>query len=554
MRAISTPRIRRMLRQACSLALAGIVLLTGCQRNEDRTLADELDRIIEQRQTFNDKKEERISELKRMLDVTGLSPRQEYDINARLCDQYWKYNLDSAIRYAERNLWLARQMHDDEAARTTSLRLTQLYSFSGKSIEAKRILDTTRRATVSSALLPLYYETFTRYFEHYAVISNQNKYRRLRDRYNDSLLRVLTPGSYRYKASSGSQLIAQGRTEEAEALLLGLLEEVGENTPQYAEVAYELGGLYTRTGDAPQARKYYLLSAIADVRNATKENAAFHTLAQLYYADGDLARASRYTQAAIEDALFSNVQFRSAQMTKFYADINAAYQAKETQTKAELQHYLLLISVLTIVLILLFVYVYKQMQRLYRIQQELSQANARLTQLNDELNDKNALLSDSNRLKEQYIARFFDLCSLYIDKMDGYRKTLYKLAQSRQLDELFKRLRSTSMMESELDELYANFDAVFLNLYPTFVAEFNALLLPDERIELRPGDLLNKELRIYALLRLGISDSAKIAAFLRCSLSTVYNYRTKMRNKAAGARDEFEKRVMRIGESQEISA
>lgn len=158
-----------MLRQACSLALAGIVLLAGCQRNEDRTLADELDRIIEQRQTFNDKKEERISELKRMLDVTGLSPRQEYDINARLCDQYWKYNLDSAIRYAERNLRLARQMHDDEAARTTSLRLTQLYSFSGKSIEAKRILDTTRRITVSPTLLPLYYETFTRYFEHYAV-------------------------------------------------------------------------------------------------------------------------------------------------------------------------------------------------------------------------------------------------------------------------------------------------------------------------------------------------------------------------------------------------
>lgn len=540
-----------MFRQACSLALVGLALLTGCQRNEDRTLADELDRIIEQRQTFNDKKEERIGELKRMLDVTELSPTQEYDINARLCDQYWKYNLDSAIRYAERNLRLARQIHDDEAARTTSLRLTQLYSFSGKSIEAKRILDTTRRACVSAAQLPLYYETFTRYFEHYAVISNQDKYRLLRDRYNDSLLRVLTrdPTATRPAAAACSS----PRTEEAEALLLDLLEEVGENTPQYAEVAYELGGLYTRTGDAPQARKYYLLSAIADVRNATKENAAFHTLAQLYYAEGDLARASRYTQAAIEDALFSNVQFRSAQVTKFYADINAAYQAKETQTKAELQHYLLLISVLSVVLILLFIYVYKQMQRLYRIQQELSQANARLTQLNDELNDKNALLSDSNRLKEQYIARFFDLCSLYIDKMDGYRKTLYKLAQSRQLDELFKRLRSTSMMESELDELYANFDAVFLNLYPTFVAEFNALLLPDERIELRPGDLLNKELRIYALLRLGISDSAKIAAFLRCSLSTVYNYRTRMRNKAAGARDEFEKQVMQIGESHEIS-
>ena len=234
-------------------------------------------------------------------------------------------------------------------------------------------------------------------------------------------------------------------------------------------------------------------------------------------------------------------------MAEFYSIINASYQAKEARSKSTLQHYMLLISLLSVVLALLFAYLYKQLRKLSRTKEELSQANVRLTQLNDELNDKNAQLSDSNDLKEQYIARFFDLCSLYIDKMDSYRKTLNRLAQNRQFDELFKRLKSTSMMENELDELYKNFDAIFLNLYPTFVADFNSLLIPEERIALRPGDLLNKELRIYALLRMGITDSAKIASFLRCSLSTVYNYRTKMRNKAALSREKFEKMVSEIG-------
>ena len=204
-------------------------------------------------------------------------------------------------------------------------------------------------------------------------------------------------------------------------------------------------------------------------------------------------------------------------------------------------------QVLSAVLVLLFVYLYKQLRRVYRIKEELSQTNAKLARLNEELGEKNEQLSDSNAVKVQYIARFFDLCSMYIDKMDDYRKSLKKLAQDRKFDELNRRLKSTSMLEDEQDELYKNFDAIFLNLYPSFVEDFNALLTEDERIVLKQEDLLNKELRIYALLRLGITDSVKIASFLRCSLSTVYNYRTKVRNKAAISREEFEKMVMKIG-------
>ncbi len=132
--------------------------------------------------------------------------------------------------------------------------------------------------------------------------------------------------------------------------------------------------------------------------------------------------------------------------------------------------------------------------------------------------------------------------------MENYRKALRRIVQNRQIDELNKLLKSTTMLEKELDELHGTFDRIFLNLYPAFIDDFNALLVEAERIERRPDELLNKELRIFALLRLGITDSAKIASFLRCSLSTVYNYRTRMRNRAVVPRDEFERMVMRIGE------
>ncbi len=170
-----------------------------------------------------------------------------------------------------------------------------------------------------------------------------------------------------------------------------------------------------------------------------------------------------------------------------------------------------------------------------------------MSEANKQLNEKNAQLSEANLIKEEYIAHFFDLCSAYISKLENYRKALNKKANDRQLEELFRMLKSTTLVENELEELYSNFDTIFINLYPTFVAEFNALLIDEERVTPKPGEVLNTELRIFALIRLGITDSVKIAAFLRYSLSTIYNYRTKARNKAAVSRDEFEKMVMRIG-------
>jgi hypothetical protein len=140
-----------------------------------------------------------------------------------------------------------------------------------------------------------------------------------------------------------------------------------------------------------------------------------------------------------------------------------------------------------------------------------------------------------------------DICSDYIDRVDKYRSTLNKIARNEGMAEVMKALGSKAYMEDELRAFYENFDATFLHLFPDFVEQFNALLKPGERIILKPGKLLNSQLRVFALVRLGITDSVKIAEFLRYSVNTIYNYRVKMRNAALNERDDFEAQVARIG-------
>ena len=220
----------------------------------------------------------------------------------------------------------------------------------------------------------------------------------------------------------------------------------------------------------------------------------------------------------------------------------------------------MLACILSFFLVLAIVYTYRQMKRVARIRKELYRTNIKLNELNDELqgtnsqlhivnkelSEANTNLSEANQIKEAYIGHFLDLCSTYINKLEKYQNTLNKKAVEKKLDELYKMLKSSDMINNELKELYENFDNIFLHLYPNFVEEFNSLLLDEEKFVLKPNELLNVELRIFALIRLGITDSSKIASFLHYSANTIYSYRTRVRNKAAVPRDDFENRVMKI--------
>lgn len=536
------------------ILLLCMIGVSASARNELKSLTDILDNMIADKQVYNTVKDKRINDLKNLLGEGDITPEYEYGINRKLYNEYKKYKLDSAICYSERNVKIADMLENNNLRYNSYISLASLYSFSGRFRESEDILKKINPRLLPKEILADYYDAYSRFYEHYGAMSNQGQYERYTELYRDSLISVLDTSSFRYKSNMAHKHLYRGQTDKAEKLMLETLNEVQPDTPEYALVTHYLGVVNSIKGQHEQERKYYTMSAVADIKNSIKENASFQRLALIYYDSGDITRAFRYAQSAIEDAVSSGVQFRTAQMSEFYSIINSSYQAKEAKTNGKLKQYILLISLLTLFMVLLVAYIYKQMKKLSVVKEELSQTNTKLTDLNNKLNQTNSLVNDrneqlweSNHIKEQYIAQFFHLCSAYIDKMEDYRKELLKLAGNRRYEDLMKRLKSTTLLESEIEELYNNFDSIFLNIYPTFVSEFNALLMDEEQIILKTDDLLNTELRIYALLRLGISDSTKIAAFLRCSMSTVYNYRTKMRNKSVVPRDEFENAVMNIG-------
>lgn len=506
-----------------------------------------LDKVIAEKDLYVKEKEQRIVSLKRLLSFQNLPPRQLYDINRKLYLEYKKFKTDSAVHYVLRNKEIALECGDPALRSETDLQLAWLYSTKGRYIEAKKILDQIDRSKLPNSLVPEYYWGYSDFYSHYGLSNNEDTYYRQSEVYRDSLLSVLDPQSLTYQIEYATKVLYDLREEEAKILFKTLLDKTTDDDPNRASIAYLLGYTYKNQNNIEKQIEYFSISAISDITNCIKDNASFQNLALTYYELEDIDKAHLFIQSAIEDAIFCNVRYRTIESSEFYPIINSAYQKKEKEQKNELQAYLILISILSLSLIVGMVYIYKQMRKLSVIKKQLHQTNLELIKLNQDLQDSNNSLEEANHVKEEYIARFFDQCSEYIDKLENYRKSLSIKAKNNQLEELFKMIKSTSMVETEIEELYQNFDSIFLNIYPSFIEEFNALLLPEEQILPKPGELLNTELRIFALIRLGITNSVKIANFLRYSLRTVYNYRTKVRNKSAGSRDEFEEIVKKIG-------
>ena len=214
---------------------------------------------------------------------------------------------------------------------------------------------------------------------------------------------------------------------------------------------------------------------------------------------------------------------------------------------------LICISLLSVFLLVAIFFVYKQMKKVAAARREVIDTNTLLQELNGELHDSNSqlkemnhTLSEANYIKEEYIGRYMDQCSTYLDKMDLYRRSLNKIAAAGRVEELYKAIKSSQFLEEELKDFYANFDMTFLQLFPNFVEALNELLLPEEQIVLKPDELLNTELRIFALIRLGIKDSSQIAELLHYSVNTIYNYRSRVKTKARVSRDDFEDLVAKI--------
>ncbi|MCC8153945.1 MAG: DUF6377 domain-containing protein [Tannerellaceae bacterium] len=305
--------------------------------------------------------------------------------------------------------------------------------------------------------------------------------------------------------------------------------------------------VYYYMGDYENEKKYLIISAIEDLRGGIKEYISLRKVSGILYREGDISRAYDYIKCSMEDAIYCNARYRTLEISQMLPIINDTYDVRIQSEKRKLIFFLVIISLLSVFLIMAMVYIFRQLKALIKARQSLKEMNDGLKQVNNNLHELNLELSESNIVKEEYIGYVFNLCSAYIDKLEDFRKKVNRKLKAGQSKELVTMTNSSSLVTDELKELYRNFDLIFLNLYPDFIEDFNSLLMDNEHIYPKEGELLSPELRIYALVRLGINDSVKIASFLHYSPQTVYNYRLKVRNKAKIAKENFPEAVRQIG-------
>ena len=499
-------------------------------------LTASLDEAIEAHRHYVAVREGRIARLKRQLLDADTANLSFFRWNGEIYKEYKAYICDSAIHYLRVNLDWAERYGQRNAALETRLELAHLMASAGMYEEAAELLRQTDKASLPTHLMPDYYNACHKLYTELSFYtlddSFKKHYQALATHYDDSLMQVLLPSSPLYLERRETREAAAGHPDEALSINDTRLAHAKPNTPEYALVTYQRSLLYRRLGNREEEKRYLALSALTDIRLSITDHASLWNLAELLYEEGDMEHAYRYIRFSWDETNRYNARSRSLQTAGILSLIDLTYQAMREKQNDRLRLYLWLISALIVLLVVAVGFIYRQMQRLSAARNKLEHANEQL-QL-------------SNNIKEEYVGRFMNLCSVYINRLDTYRRMVNKKISAGQMEELLKMVRSREVLDTGLKELYDNFDTAFLHLFPDFVDKFNDLLQPEERIVLRKGELLNTELRIFALIRLGIDDSSQIAEFLRYSVNTIYNYRAKVKNKARISREDFEIRLMQI--------
>lgn len=499
-------------------------------------LTTSLDEAIGAHEQYVAIRKGRIEKLKRQLLDVDATSTSFFRWNGEIYKEYKAYICDSAIYYLNVNLEWAELHKQQVAAAETRLELAYLMASAGMYEEATDLLGQINRKLLPDRLLPDYFNCYRHLYEELRVFTQDNsfrkRYQKLSAEYDDSLMLVLPSTSALYMERKEMREVAAGNLQLALSINDKRLANVELNSPEYALVTYHRSQLYREMGDKEEEKRYLAMSALTDIQLAITDHASLWNLAQLLYEEGDIERAYQYIRFSWNETNRYNARSRSLQTAGILSLIDLTYQAMREKQNDRLRLYIGLISALTLLLVAAVAYIYRQMKRLSVARNNLEQANEQL--------------HISNHIKEEYIGRFMNLCSIYINRLDTYRRMVNKKISAGQTEELLKMVRSREVLDAGLKELYENFDTAFLNLFPDFVGKFNDLLQPEERIVLRKGELLNTELRIFALIRLGIDDSSQIAEFLRYSVNTIYNYRAKVKSKARISREDFEMHLMMI--------
>ena len=550
--------MKKVLLFALLFSLSGIVM--AASQKELVEYCRQIDEAIAHSQDYVAAHEQKIGEARRAL-ALETSPMGKYQQNFRLFELYKPFVSDSAMFFLRQCIMLADGIGDRSLAVKCRSLLAIRCSNIGLYDEALNILDSIRPAGIDTMSMGTYYEAYNNVYNelsYYTRLDYMHQYYNEKAlHYEQLMLATLPTTSESCFLRREQHAQAEGRLDEALRINDEWMNTVEKGSHPYALVALYRYIEYKLQGDSAEMIHWLVESVLADIRNAAMDQGSMWELANELMLQGEIDKASSYIGFTSDCANRYGSRQRNWQIAPLLTTIAKNYKAQSERNTAQLRMALILISVLALLLLGMLFFLHRRNRQLDAARQALKESNDELATANKQLADQtqelstlnaqlstlNSQLSESNRVKEEYIGRFMSLCSQYIDKLDNYRKMVNKKMKNKELEELFRISKSTELKEKELEELFLNFDSVFLHLFPNFVNDFNGLLQPEVRIQPKEENRLTTEIRIFALIRLGIEDSSKIAEFLHYSVNTIYNYRARIKNGAIGNREQFERQI-----------
>lgn len=530
--------------------LVGLLCLlpvTTLFASENSVLLDTLDQVLAEKHRYFGERIGRIKILERKINDSR-DNHEAFDLIGEIFNEYKSYNLDSAYFFVKKRLEVAVRSGNEDWVKEAQMNLSEVYSITGMYTEA---LDMLSKLKVKRDRFPYYYHiyhaTYLQLEEYSFSKAEQDKYTRLANKYVDSLLTVIRPGNIDYDLVRSLKLKYEHKYEATLAITLPYLTNTTLPIHSRAMLAENISETYRLLNDPEKQTKFLIISSINDVKAGVREFVSLRRLATVLYRQGDVERAYQYIKYSMEASASSNSRFRMLQTAQSLPIIVDSYETALKKKQARLYFSIIAVSVMLLLVLIAVMYIRRQNVRLQHAHKALDDLNHQLQEVNDNLNVINKSLTESTHVKEEYIGYVFNMCSAYIDKLEDFRKRVNRKMREEKPQEVLKMTNATTLIDDELKEFLHSFDTVFLNIYPNFVDEFNQLLQKDKRLHPKTGELLTPEMRIYALIRLGISDSTKIATFLHYSPQTVYNYRMKIRNSALVSKEDFNQAILNIG-------
>lgn len=532
---------RAMNRILGYLVLCLLLSINAYGKTPIDSLLKELNKEMAKSAVYDSVKLQGIDSIKHLWHAAGNDPVQQYRLCQQLYNAYKVFNFDSAFIYAQQLQQLAGQLHDPVLITSARIKLGYVLLSSGMFTETAAFVNAIDATdTPDSIRIEFYLMKSRLYFD--LADYNQDKYFtpsyiKQASLYIDSALHLMEPGTFEYRYNKGLQLFKLGNIPAALAIYPNL-DQPGIMGRQLAVSACTLGAIYEAANNKDTAITLMIRSAIADIRTSTKETMASYSLATLLFEQGDVKNASHCIERAIAEAVFYGARQRKVMVSSILPIIeHERINTAEERTRS-LLIYAAIVTLLLVALVILAITVFRQVQKLKAAQLIITAANLRQQEINNQL-------VEANKIKEEYVGYCFNINATYIGKIEKLKQQLEQKLSDSKPSEL-KYLVNSINIRQEREELFTNFDRVFLKIFPHFVAEFNALFDKENQVVLKENELLNTDIRIFALIRIGISDNEKIARILEYSVNTIYAYKTRIKKRALIPSEEFENQIMNI--------